>query len=133
MAVYPSSNALLLIGSNALLLIGCICLQPNTVGAQLSQQRRLELNIEVPDFDEYDPVWTNLDIPDNAAHLGMWTALIPWPLVSIHAAVLPDGKVVTYGTDDILEEVPFFSFQYSKYVLMLYTCRSQGRRPTRKL
>lgn len=30
---------------------------------------------------------------------GAWSSLIDWPLLSIHAALLPDGRVMTYGTN----------------------------------
>ena len=30
---------------------------------------------------------------------GAWGPVIDWPLVAIHSAVLPNGKVLTYGTD----------------------------------
>lgn len=30
---------------------------------------------------------------------GQWSATFEWPLAAIHAAVLPDGRVMTYGTD----------------------------------
>ena len=31
--------------------------------------------------------------------LGVWSSVVDWPLVSIHAALLPDGRVMTYGTN----------------------------------
>ncbi len=31
--------------------------------------------------------------------LGQWSAEAPWPLVALHAALLPDGRVMSYGTD----------------------------------
>lgn len=30
---------------------------------------------------------------------GSWSPLAPWPLVAIHATLLPDGRVLTYGTN----------------------------------
>ena len=39
-----------------------------------------------------------LVIPSDAATKGMWSAVHPWPLVAIHSALLPDGKVVTFGS-----------------------------------
>ena len=30
---------------------------------------------------------------------GSWSAVQPWPLIGVHAALLPDGRVFTYGTD----------------------------------
>ncbi len=30
---------------------------------------------------------------------GSWSAVVPWPIVAIHAIVTPDAKVLTFGTD----------------------------------
>jgi hypothetical protein len=32
--------------------------------------------------------------------LGAWSSLVDWPLIAIHAALLPDGRVMTYGTNE---------------------------------
>ena len=29
---------------------------------------------------------------------GAWSSVVDWPLIAIHAALLPDGRVMTYGT-----------------------------------
>ncbi len=29
----------------------------------------------------------------------MWSPVYPWPLISVHSALLPDGRVMTYGSD----------------------------------
>jgi galactose oxidase-like protein len=34
---------------------------------------------------------------DTTATKGAWTNVIPWPVVSIHSALLPNGKVITWG------------------------------------
>lgn len=31
---------------------------------------------------------------------GAWGPLKPWPFIAIHAAVLQDGRVLTFGTED---------------------------------
>lgn len=37
---------------------------------------------------------------DPEAHLsGAWSEVVDWNVMAIHAALLPDGKVMTYGTD----------------------------------
>ena len=40
----------------------------------------------------------NLSIPADAPARGMWSAPAAWPMVGLHQAVLPDGKVLTWGT-----------------------------------
>jgi lectin family protein/galactose oxidase-like protein len=30
---------------------------------------------------------------------GSWSAVLPWPIVGIHAVLTPDGRVLTFGTD----------------------------------
>jgi YVTN family beta-propeller protein len=29
---------------------------------------------------------------------GAWSPVIPWPLIAVHAVLMPDGRVLTYGT-----------------------------------
>ena len=45
-----------------------------------------------------DPLVVNLDIPADAATRGMWSGVIPWSLVAIHTALLPNGMVASYGS-----------------------------------
>ncbi|WP_267380048.1 MULTISPECIES: AbfB domain-containing protein [unclassified Sphingomonas] len=44
-----------------------------------------------------DPLLANLAIPANAAQAGMWSQTAAWPIVAIHAAMLPDGRILTLG------------------------------------
>ncbi len=37
--------------------------------------------------------------PANAAQTGWWGSAMNWPLIGIHAVVLPDGRVMSYGSD----------------------------------
>ena len=30
---------------------------------------------------------------------GSWSSLFSWPIIGIHALLTPDGKILTYGTD----------------------------------
>ncbi|MGH8517845.1 MAG: hypothetical protein ACREUE_10330, partial [Panacagrimonas sp.] len=39
------------------------------------------------------------EIPDVAVE-GRWSSVIDWPLIPIHVALLPDGRVFSFGTDD---------------------------------
>ena len=36
--------------------------------------------------------------------IGSWSAVMPWPLIGLHAALLPDGRVLTFGTDETGEQ-----------------------------
>ena len=38
-------------------------------------------------------------IPPAANVDGMWSPVYPWPLISVHSVLLPDGRVMTYGSD----------------------------------
>jgi len=38
-------------------------------------------------------------VPDNSAEVGAWSNEFSWPIIGIHAALTPDGKVLTFGTD----------------------------------
>jgi Bacterial lectin/Domain of unknown function (DUF1929) len=35
---------------------------------------------------------------------GSWSAVMPWPIIGIHAALLPDGRVFTFGSDQLGEQ-----------------------------
>lgn len=37
-------------------------------------------------------------IPGDANLRGMWSPVTPWPLIPLHAVLLPDGRVMSYGT-----------------------------------
>ena len=45
---------------------------------------------------------------DNAR--GAWTAPFSWPLISAHAVLTPDGRVLTYGTDGNGKQTGFFIY-----------------------
>lgn len=45
-----------------------------------------------------DALLQNLSIPADAPTRGMWSGVGAWPMVGLHQAVLPDGKVLTWGT-----------------------------------
>lgn len=45
-----------------------------------------------------DPLVTNLNIPADAPTRGMWSGVIPWSLVALHTALMPNGLVATYGS-----------------------------------
>jgi len=38
-------------------------------------------------------------IPTDANVKGMWSPVYKWPLISVHSVLLPDGRVMTYGSD----------------------------------
>ncbi|MBI5719930.1 MAG: AbfB domain-containing protein [Burkholderiales bacterium] len=54
-------------------------------------------SLAVPIVQPADPLFDNLTIPASAATQGMWGPLQAWPMNAIHAALLPDGKLLTYG------------------------------------
>ncbi|MGC4088091.1 MAG: AbfB domain-containing protein [Polyangiaceae bacterium] len=58
----------------------------------------LGLPLAVPLFQGSDPLIANLTIPADAPSKGMWSATQSWPLNGLHSVLLPNGKVLTYGT-----------------------------------
>jgi YVTN family beta-propeller protein len=38
-------------------------------------------------------------IPADAYLNGMWSPVYPWPIIAVHSVLLPDGRVLTYGSD----------------------------------
>lgn len=53
--------------------------------------------LAVPLVQPADPSLSGLTIPADAATRGMWGAVQNWPMNAIHAALLPDGKLLSYG------------------------------------
>ncbi len=48
-----------------------------------------------------DPLISEVsDIPADAHIKGMWSEEGAWPTVSVHALLMPNGKVLSYGTDE---------------------------------
>lgn len=54
--------------------------------------------LAVPIADEADPLLAGLTIPADAPTRGLWSATQPWPMNGLHAVLLPNGRVLTYGT-----------------------------------
>jgi hypothetical protein len=47
-------------------------------------------------------------IPSDAGTKGMWSPLAAWPLISVHATLLPDGRVLSYGSRNDGTQTGFF-------------------------
>ncbi len=45
-----------------------------------------------------DPILQGLNIPADAATKGMWSSTIPWSINALHAILLSDGRLLTFGT-----------------------------------
>lgn len=57
-----------------------------------------------------DALNPQLVIPPDAHLKGVFSPLYDWPLIAIHAALLPDGRVVTYGTDTLGRQTGYFVY-----------------------
>lgn len=75
---------------------------PSTASSQGAGERReramaapTRLAVALPSVT--DPLLDGLSIPADAASRGMWGPVQGWPMNAIHAALLPDGKVLSYG------------------------------------
>ncbi|HEU4353334.1 MAG TPA: hypothetical protein VFR66_15810 [Burkholderiales bacterium] len=49
-------------------------------------------------------------IPLDAHLKGMWSPVAPWPVIGIHAVLLPEGRVPTYGTDTNGRQTGLFTY-----------------------
>jgi YVTN family beta-propeller protein len=54
------------------------------------------LAIELP--QAADPMMAGLTIPADAPAKGMWSATQNWPLNGLHSILLPNGRILTFGT-----------------------------------
>ena len=61
--------------------------------------RRLSSSLQAPPAA---PAVNNVD--------GVWSAVNPWPLIAIHAALTPDGRVLTYGTNGAGAQTGYFIY-----------------------
>ncbi len=52
----------------------------------------------------------NVPIPADAYQRGMWGPLYDWPLVAVHTVLLPDGRVLTYGSRNDGTQTANFEF-----------------------
>ena len=41
---------------------------------------------------------------------GLWSPVYGWPLIAVHAALTPDGRVLSYGTKSDGTQTGFFSY-----------------------
>ena len=41
---------------------------------------------------------------------GAWSDVYDWPLIAIHAALTPDGRVLSYGTDGTGKQTGYFIY-----------------------
>jgi YVTN family beta-propeller protein len=49
-------------------------------------------------------------IPPAANVDGMWSPVYPWPLIAVHSALLPDGRVMTYGSNPNGQQTGFAKY-----------------------
>ncbi len=54
----------------------------------------------------FDP----LVIPSDAYLKGAWSAVGTWPLIAAHLVLMPDGRVLSYGTDGTGRQTGFFIY-----------------------
>ena len=53
---------------------------------------------------------TQSGIPADANLRGKWSTVVPWPVIGIHAVLLPEGRVLTYGTDINGRQTGYFTY-----------------------
>ncbi|MBN8507446.1 MAG: DUF1929 domain-containing protein [Burkholderiales bacterium] len=49
-------------------------------------------------------------IPADAASRGMFGPVQPWPLVAVHGVMLPDGRILSYGSKEDGQQTAFFNY-----------------------
>jgi YVTN family beta-propeller protein len=49
-------------------------------------------------------------IPADASVKGMWGPVTAWPLIPVHTVVMPDGRLMTYGTRTSGQQTGFFVY-----------------------
>jgi mono/diheme cytochrome c family protein len=69
----------------------------STAAADTGSTQRRALALPVPD-----------NAPADAKQKGLWSALYNWPIIPIHAVLMPDGRVMTYGSKPDGASTAFF-------------------------
>src|SRR5262245_27250326 len=41
---------------------------------------------------------------------GAWSAVAPWPLIPVHTVLMPDGRVLTFGTNAVGKQTGYFIY-----------------------
>ena len=49
-------------------------------------------------------------IPADAHLHGVWSSVIDWPLIAVHVVLLPDGRVLSYGSDGSGAPTGYFNY-----------------------
>ncbi len=49
-------------------------------------------------------------IPTDAHARGMWSELVDWPLIPVHAVLLPDGRLLSFGSDSAGQQTANFIY-----------------------
>jgi len=83
--------------------------------AQLEEDQEPQYD-ETVDLAEERPDFTDLfaiQPAEDAGLFGAWSVPARWPIVAIHAALLPDGDVLTYGTNEWAD--PGSGFVYDRW------------------
>jgi YVTN family beta-propeller protein len=81
-----------------LLLASCGGGDAPSTGSTREKPLAATTTLAVPIVAEADPMLTGLTIPADAPTRGMWSATQSWPMNGLHAVLLSNGKVLTYGT-----------------------------------
>ncbi|HEX5685644.1 MAG TPA: PA14 domain-containing protein [Ideonella sp.] len=53
---------------------------------------------------------TSMTIPADATQKGMFGRLANWPVIAVHAVLMPDGRVMSYGTKPDGQQTGFFNY-----------------------
>jgi YVTN family beta-propeller protein len=69
-------------------------------GAASSKRRARAMSVVPPDTT----------IPADAAQKGMFGRLGNWPVIAVHAVLMPDGRVMSYGTKPDGQQTGFFNY-----------------------
>jgi YVTN family beta-propeller protein len=96
----PRWTGLLVASLAATLMSACGGGDPLTDADADAADRRKALSALVP----------TTEIPPDANTSGMWSPVTSWPLIAIHAVVLPDGRLLTYGTNAVGKQTGYFDY-----------------------
>jgi|GEM_PF-870429 len=73
---------------------------PDPTGKRAQPLEVLDLGVALPITlpESQDPMFSGLTIPPDAPLRGMWSPTRDWPINGLHSVLLPNGRVLSYGT-----------------------------------
>ena len=94
--------------------IGCVCLAATLISCGGADDKSVDAQgtgrEKAADVTPPPSFFPNATIPVDADTRGMWSPVYNWPGISVHAVILPDGRVLTFGSSTTGQQGGYSSY-----------------------